>query len=500
MKQSSTRVVVDVRCSRNGVLRIGLLRIGLRRVLFAGFVCAATRLSAQSPAVDTTPPKPPVGSASWTPEILGTQITVIGQKLFPFHSSYSGVNSLTAHGDEKVSHTYGVYLGARPFVARVPGLTAYLDVEMARGKGVGRSVGLAGVTNGDAIRQGSGDIGNGPYVARAFLRYTQGLHTQGLRTRDAKTKMHLDTLERSPDQLADVVAARRVEITAGKLAVSDLFDQNRYANSPRRQFMNWGLFQNTAWDFAADTRGFSNGVAIAVVTPRWMLRAGSFQMPIAANGNKFDAALDRARGNNVELTLTPAGVTAPVIRLLGYVNHARMGDYREAIAAALAIGTKPDTVPDIVANDRPERRKYGVGLNAEQPLADSGETGAFIRLGWNDGRTESFAFTEVDRHASTGVQLSGRRWSRTNDRFGAALAVHGLSTEHREYLARGGAGFLLGDGALRYGPETVSEAYYRMSVATVLELSPDVQHIWRPGYNRDRGPVTVASLRVNIRY
>lgn len=499
MEQCSTRDILNIGRSRIGLLHVALLRV----TVCAAFFCATVRVSAQSATADTTPPKPAaVGSASWRPEILGTQVTVIDQKLFPFHSSYSGVNSLTAHGDARVSHTYGVYLGARPFAARVPGLAAYLDIEMARGKGVGRSVGLGGITNGDAIRQGSGHIGNGPYVARAFVRYTHGANMHGANTHGVNKRIRefglvqQDTLERSPDQLADVVAARRVEITAGKLAVSDLFDQNRYANSPRRQFMNWGLFQNTAWDFAADTRGFTNGVAVAMVTPRWMLRAGSFQMPTAANGNTFDAALDRDRGDNIELTLTPAGAIAPVIRLLGYVNHARMGDYRETITLAVATGTRPD----IVASDRAGRRKYGAGLNAEQPLADSGETGAFLRLGWNDGRTESFAFTEVDRHASTGVQLSGRRWSRTNDRFGAALAVHTLSTEHREYLARGGAGFLLGDGALRYGPETVGEAYYRMSVATVLEISPDVQRIWRPGYNRDRGPVTVASLRVNIRY
>lgn len=444
------------------------------------------------------PPKPPVnGSASWAPQVLGTQITVIGQQVFPFHDSYSGVNSLTAHGDAKVSHTYGVYLGARPFVAFAPGLTAYLDIEMARGKGIGRSVGLAGITNGDAIRQGSGNIGSGPYVARAFLRYTRGLGAGTRKSAPMSGRVTpMDTLDRGPDQLWDVVPGRRIEIVAGKLAVSDMFDQNRYANSPRRQFMNWGLFQNTAWDFAADTRGFSNGLAVSVANPRWLIRAGSFQMPTAANGNSFDPALDHARGDNVELTLTPPGAFAPMVRFLAYVNQARMGDYAAAIAVARATRTRPG----IVANDRPGRHKYGFGFNAEQPIADSGDTGAFLRLGWNDGHTESFAFTEADRHMSAGVQLAGRRWHRDDDRLGSAVVAHGLSANHRAYLEDGGSGFLLGDGALRYGPEIISETYYRLTLARIIEVTPDLQRIWRPGYNRDRGPVTVASLRLNVRY
>ncbi len=464
--------------------------------------CVATRTLAQSAPADTAPPKPPGnGSASWAPQVLGTQVTVIAQRIFPFSSSYEGSNSLTARGDTKVSHTYGVYLGARPFAAFLPGLSAYVDVEMARGKGIGRSVGLAGITNGDAIRQGSGNIGNGPYVARAFVRYTHRIGTTGDsrgnsrgNSRGAATPM--DTLARGPDQLADIVAAHRLEFVAGKLAVSDLFDQNRYANSPRRQFMDWGLFQNTAWDFAADTRGFTNGIGASIVSRRWMLRAGSFQMPKAANGNSFDPELDHARGDNVELTLTPAGSLAPVLRFLAYVNHARMGDYSDAIAVAKATGTKPD----IAANDRPGRRKYGGGFNVEQPLTDSGETGAFLRLGWNDGHTESFAFTEAVRHLSTGIQLAGHHWRRDDDRLGSAVVVHGLSADHRAYLESGGAGFLLGDGALRYGLETISETYYRLSVARIVELTPVFQRIWRPGYNRDRGPANVASLRVNVRY
>jgi high affinity Mn2+ porin len=419
------------------------------------------------------------GSAAWAPQVLGTQVNVIGQRLAPFPALYSGPMSLIADGDRSISHTYGIYLGARIASA----LEGYLDVEMARGNGISHASGLAGITNGDVLRQGTADLGNGPYVARAFLRYSHALSTAR------------DTAPRAQDQLPGSIATTRLQVDAGKLAVSDYMDVNRYANSTRTQFMNWSLINNTAWDFAADTRGYTNGVTAAWITPQWTIRLGSFQMPLRANGNKFDPELDRARGDNAEVTfnLLPAG---GVIRMLAYMNHARMGDYREAIDLARGTGHPPNIVDD----DQPGRVKKGVAVNVEQPLADSGETGLFARWGQDDGATESFVFSEVDEHASVGIQIAGSHWTRTDDRVAIAYVRHGLSAVHREYLADGGVGFLLGDGALDYGNEQIVEAYYKAQVGSNAQISPDVQYIRNPGYNRDRGPAWVSSLRINLRY
>ncbi len=459
----------------------------LRRALAGVSLCAGAAGTMRSTVLPAQAPDsaahPPGGSAGWSAAVLGTQINVTGQHLGRFRSPYEGANSLIASGDDAISQTYGVYLGA----SLGSSLQGYLVVEMARGSGIGRAVGLAGPTNGDVIRQGTADLGKGPYVARAYARYTHPLDRGGTRA--------LDTLERAQDQMPGTQPSRRLEIFAGKLAASDLFDVNRYANSTRTQFMDWGLFQNTAWDFAADTRGYTNGVAVSVVTPRWAIRGGSFQMPTQANGNKFDPDLRLARGDNLELTLQPMA-DGPTLRLLGFVNHARMGRYAKVLAAARSVGV----TPSIVADDQPGRVKYGAGLNAEQPLADAGETGAFLRLGWNDGRTESFAFAEVETHASAGLQVSGVRWRRASDRFAVAVLSSGLSSLHRQYLAAGGTGFLLGDGALDYGRELIVESYYRAQVGSYLQLSPDVQLIENPGYNRARGPAAVGSLRVNVRY
>lgn len=416
---------------------------------------------------------------SWLPRLLGAQFTLIAQYLPPFHALYNGPQSFTDSGDFQGTHTYGVYLGSQ----LTHHLQAYVDVEMARGGAIGNAFGLAGVTNGDVLRQGSVELAQGPYVARAFVRYMVPLSRAA------------DTVRRAMDQLPGAEPTRRVEVKVGKLALTDDIDQSRYANSTRTQFCNWGLFNNTAWDYAADTRGYSYGFVVAWVNPRWTLRVARFLMPTFANGNIFDWDVRRAHGDNVELTVQPPHL-ATVFRALAYENHGRMGSYAEAIALAQGSGRPPD----IVADDRPGRRKYGFGLNVEQPLADSGETGAFARVGWNDGQTEDFVFTEVDRHASAGMQFAGVHWGRGDDRIGLALVAHGLSRVHEEYLASGGRGFLLGDGSLTYGHETIVETYYRAQAGRFIQVSGDLQHIWNPGYNRDRGPATVLTLRLNLRW
>ena len=409
--------------------------------------------------------------------LLGAQATFIGQDLRPFPAAYSGPMSLTNGGDRQLSQSYGAYGGA----CLTGQLTAYVDVEMIRGSGISHASGIAAVTNGDVLRQGSVDLGKGPYVARAFVRWSVPL---------ASTDR--DTVAAAVDAMSTVVSSKRIEINAGKLAATDAFDLNRYANSTRTQFLDWVLFNNGAWDYAADTRGYSNGIVVAWITPRASLRAGSFQMPTFANGNRFDGDIANARGDNVELTLAaPHGIT---VRFLGFLNHGRMGRYDVATASAVASGTKPN----IISDDAPGRTKYGFGLNAEVPLADAGATGLFARLGWNDGRNESFVFTEVDRHVSAGLQLAGTRWKRSADVLGVAMVVDGLSRPHRDYLAAGGSGFLLGDGALRSGRESVGEVYYSAHLGSFVALSPDVIRIVNPGYNRDRGPAYVLSARLNV--
>lgn len=413
------------------------------------------------------------------PELLGVQYTWVRQHQSSLRAPYSGDLSLDPTGDIAATHTVGAYFGWQ----LTPGLQAYFDVEKFMGYGVSGSTGLAGLTNGDVVRQGANNLRKRPYVARRFLRYIVPLSDEGA------------NVDAGQDQLPGREAGTRLEFKAGTVSVSDDFDKNRYANSTRTQFMNWSLWNNGAWDFAADTRGYTNGAMVAYVSPVWSLRAGIHQMPSMANGQDLDAPLRKARAENIELTLQP-NAAGPILRLLAYRNTARMGVYRDALTMASAIGQKPD----IVAQDRDGRRKTGFGINVEQPLADEGETGAFLRVGWNDGKSESFAFTEIDSAVSFGAQLSGVHWNRQDDRVAIAFASNGLSADHRDYLAAGGKGFVLGDGTLRYAREQIVEAYYRIALGKGVQLSPDFQYIRNPGMNADRGPVRFISMRLHIEY
>ncbi|WP_233590204.1 carbohydrate porin [Dyella dinghuensis] len=415
----------------------------------------------------------------FVPQWLGAQYTFVDQNQSRVHAPYSGPLSLNPNGSTARSHTFGTYFG----IQLPERLQFYLDVEMFKGEGVSGATGLAGLTNGDIIRSGVASLGKRPYVARAYLRWTVPLGDQ------------MTTIERGQDQLPGQEAAKHIEIKVGLMAVNDDFDKNRYANSTRTQFMNWSLWNNTAWDFAADTRGYTDGLMVGWIMPGWSLRYGIYRMPIEANGQPLEESLNVASGQQLEWTLQPKP-DGWALRFLGFYNTGNMGIYQQAIDIAEATGQQPNVHDD----DAPGRHKFGFGINGELPLADNGDTGLFMRAGWNDGHTESFVFTEVDRVLSGGFQLSGAHWGRSDDRVGLGVAIEGLSRIHSEYLTLGGDGFLLGDGTLRYGPEQIAEAYYSIAVINHLTITPDIQFIRNPGYNRDRGPARFAGLRAHIEF
>jgi len=421
------------------------------------------------------------GQPSWIPKLLGMQFNGIYQNVPGFRSPYEGAHSFTTDGGEShnITHIYGVYIGSQV----LPLLQAYADIEMAKGSGISKGQGLGGYTNGDVIRTGSVDLGTSPYVARAYLRYYYALSPE------------TEKMERGQDQLPGDEPISRLELKAGKLSVADDFDLNSYADNTRTQFLNYSFINNTAWDYAGDTRGYSYGFVISLFQPKWRLSFGSYQMPTFANGNIFDKHILQAQGSNLELTLKPDDA-GTVIRLLTYLNQGRMGNYADAIA----LGNATSSIPDVRADEKPGRTKYGCGLNFEQPITDNGETGIFGRAGWNDGHNETFVYTEVDREASLGVQISGIHWKRGEDHLGIACAVDGLSSEHKDYLAAGGLGMLLGDGRLNYGLEQILETYYRIQIGKYVQISPDFQYIINPGYNRDRGPAVVYSMRLRLGY
>ena len=440
-----------------------------------------------SPAQSASPAPLPSSSSvprkSCSPEYeLGGQVTIIRQNLYPFHSQYQAGNSLPAQGDARTSDKVTLFTGLR-FAPRVDG---YVDVEMARGGGVNQALGLGTFTNGDVTHTPSL---TGPYLARAFVRWT-------MPTGGSRATVSMPAAE---NQIAGVQPAHRLVITAGKLALTDLFDVNSYANSTKTQFLNWALINNPAYDFAADTQGYSTGLALEWAHPDWAVRAGSYFLPSMANANNLSWDLAGNRSDNLEIEIRPDLLGRRhgrgVVRLLLYRNLAQQPVYGRALDLAGVSGQAPrlvDAVQRVVQG--------GICLNLEQPLGDQRETGLFARLGWKDGQSASVSYMDCDRAFSLGAQISGRNWGRPHDRIGTGIAINGLSGIHSAYLAAGGMSSCVGDGRLTYGTEQIWETYYSFQATRALALALDFQQVRNPGYNRDRGPASVFSVRMHLEY
>lgn len=411
------------------------------------------------------------------PYLVAGQMNIITQYHPTFRAPYSGAYSLSPQAEAATSFVATLYTA----FSLAKWTEGAVHVEMAAGGGIGQALGLAGFTNMDVVRNPT--LGAEPYLARLMLRQIIPLSDDTV------------DVERTPLGLATELPRRRIELHLGKMSTVDFFDVNSVGSDSHLQFMNWTVDNNGGYDYAADTRGYTYGLVAEYHQPVLSVRFGLLMMPTVANGLTLDFNLLRARAENLEVELRHEllrGRTG-VVRLLGYINHANMGSYREAIDAFLA-GVDP--VPDIEAHRRQGRVKYGFGLNLEQELF--GPVRAFARAGWNEGENESFAFTEVNDTVALGGDVRGTPWNRPQDRAGLAVVSNGLSGPHREYLALGGHGFVLGDGRLNYGRENIVEVYYNAHLWRGFYAALDYQHVTHPGYNRDRGPVNVGSFRLHL--
>lgn len=402
------------------------------------------------------------------------QSTYIWQQKPSFRADYSGPNSLSTQREKAYTFSSTAYLGWRP----AAGLEVWFNPEVVQGVPFSGLHGFGGFPNGEQQKV------SGPnptfYRSRLFLRKTWTLGGEDLQ------------LEAQANQFALSTKQDRLVLTAGNLAVTDVFDPNSYAHDARTQFMNWAFLTHGAFDFAADARGYSWGAALEYYRDDWAFRAGRFMQPAQSNGLRLDKRIWRYYGDQAEIEHAHRLAGRPgQTRLLVFRNHVRMGAFDDAIASAG--GAIPDLAPV-----RREQSKRGLAVAFEQEVQE--DVGVFGRASWHDGRTETYAFTEIDRSVSAGVSIRGRSWSRAQDTVGMAVAVNGLSSAHQRYLAGGGLGAFLGDGALNYGRERIGEVYYSLQLAKGAWLSLDYQRILHPGYNRDRGPVSVASARMHLKF
>jgi hypothetical protein len=356
-----------------------------------------------------------------------------------------------------------------------------VDVEETGGRGLSDALGVAGFTNLDVVRNPS--IGQAPYIARLMFHHIFALSSD---------KQEAD---RDPFHIFSTLPVRRLEFRAGKFGTADFFDQNSIGSDSHSQFLNWTADNNGAYDYAADTRGYTWGAILDYEQKTWGLRFGELLMPKVANGINIEWNLRRAHAENVEFELRRNFLPkrGGTLRLLGYSNAANMGIYRlqnERYLAGL------DPTPVITNHPLQKTRKFGFGANFEQSL--NSYVKAFGRFGWNNGKTESYAYTEVDQSVELGAGLDGSRWHRKFDKAGAVFVSNAIAKDHQFYLQHGGLGFLLGDGKLHYGHENIFESFYNAHLWKGLYGGLDLQHINNPGYNRDRGPVLVPGVRLHI--
>jgi high affinity Mn2+ porin len=390
---------------------------------------------------------------------LHFQGTYISQYKPAFSEKYHGQNSLKDSTERVNSVTATMFFGFRLW----KNAEFYFNPEVAGGDGLSGAYGMAASTNGETFR--IGDPSPFLYLARGYLKQTFPLG-------DNSTT----TIDDAANQLKSKEPKQYLRFIIGKISLGDIFDNNPYSNSPRTQFINWCLMNNGAWDYAANLRGYTVAIASILQLQKTSYRFAIAQLPIVANGLDLNNDLSKEYSLNAEVNRNYTWHNKEGhVRLLAYYNNGNMGTY----------STATDSNVNIAATRAYGNYRIGMGISADQQL--SKYLGAFMRLGYSDGKTETWCFTEADRTLSLGLNINGAAW-------------HGLSDVHKNYLASGGLGFQLGDGQLNnYGNEMLTEIYYSWKpVNAALWISGDYQFAINPGYNKDRGPVNVFSMRVHV--
>lgn len=401
------------------------------------------------------------------------QATFTDQYHPAFRSTYRGPNSLDpgSRGNETVDVT--LFTGVSPW----DGGEVWANMEMDQGYGLSNTYGIAAFPSAEAYKIGRAQ----PYGRLQRLFFRQSFDLGG----------DEQLIDGAANQFAGQQTSDHVTITAGKFSVTDIFDNNSYAHDPRGDFLNWAIVDAGAFDYAADAWAYTYGGAIEWTMDLWTLRGGLFDMSRIPNSTELETGFGQFElVSELERRISLFGRDGK-IKVLAYVNRAHMGAYDDAIALARATDTTPS-----VTLVRHYRSRPGASLNIEQGLTD--DLGVFLRASESDGSKESYEFTDIDESLSSGLSLKGRSWDRKDDTLGVGFEVGGISKDFQAYLAAGGLGILIGDGKLtHYANEAVLETYYDAQIMKGIEVTLDYQFVANPGFNADRGPVSVFGLRLH---
>jgi len=447
---------------------VGLLCAIAERAVWAADDNSVTPAVTPAPSTDQYPG----ADQAWA---LHGQLTNISQKHTVFNSPYKGANSLDPNGDAEETTDLTLFAGWRLW----SGAEFWLNTEFDQGFGFDDTLGVAGFPSGGAYKIGA----NTPYVRlpRAFVRQVFSL---------GGDKVKVDS---AANVLGGAQSADNITLTVGKFSVVDIFDNNSYAHDPRADFLNWAVIDGGAYDYAADSWGYTYGAALEWNQNWWSLRGGLFQMSAVPNGKVTRVEFSQ-NSLNLEAEMRQQWLGHPgKIKLLAFVNHGSMASY----ADALRLGAETNSAPD-VAQVRHVASRPGVVVNLEQELTSA--TGAFVRYSVNRGDKEAYEFSDINQSTSAGLQVKGELWQRHDDVVGIAAVSNRLSGAAQSYFAAGGMGILVGDGHLNYAPENIVELYYALHVNAYATLTVDAQHVNNPAYNQDRGPVTIYGARLHASF
>ncbi|MFZ6861372.1 carbohydrate porin [Undibacterium sp. Ji67W] len=441
----------------------------LKTVVAAALGVTILALAPQSYADNAAPVTAPQAEETWA---VHGQVTTILQGHPRFTSPYRGPQSMDPNGRQEKTTDITLFAGTKLW----RNAELWINAEIDQGFGLSHSFGAAGFPSGGAYKEGA----NMPYLRMPRLFVRQVFPFGGEQV----------VVEAGANQLASVQSTDNLTLTVGKMAVVDIFDNNTYAHDPRSDFLNWAMIDGGALDYAADMWGYTYGAAAEWNQGNWTWRNGIYQMSPVPNGKITGIDFHQFEFiTEVEERHQLAGHPGK-LKLLAYLNHASMSKYSDAVQSAIANNTTPD-----VAANRHSASNYGFVLNGEQELMS--DIGAFVRLSKTPGDKEVYEFTDISQGFSAGIQIKGDRWGRHDDTIGLATARNSISGDAQRYFKAGGLGVLIGDGTLNYGAEKILETYYAIRVHPHATITVDYQRIKNPGYNLDRGPVTVYGLRLH---
>ena len=427
---------------------------------------------------------PTEGELFGLPVNVHGQTTYINQRYNNFTSSYSGQNSMSALKSMSYTWSGTLFFGAR----LAPNTDIYFNPEVISGVPFSGLTGLGGFTNGEATKANGAQAKF--YSARAFLRQT--INQEGDKI----------VLENEANQITQTVSSNRVVVTAGQFSTLDIFDDSRYAKDPRVQFMNWGNMTYLAYDYAADARGYSTGLAGEWYLGNWVMRASRMLAPKTPNSRDLNWQIFNTYGDQVEVERQHhIGDLPGKVSVLAYRNKMILARFQDATNYVVANNAQGTQAINNVRNNY--QYKTGIGVNGEQALTK--DLGIYGRAFTSDGHTETMSFTEADNSLSIGMGLNGTSWSRPKDTIGVSMMQNGLSSYRKNYLQSGGVSYFIGDYAgpgqtISYRPERIGEVYYNATVIKNVLAGLNFQHINNPAYNAARGPVNILSFRIHAEF